>query len=242
MIAIDKQMDGALLEVEISGRLTAEEYETTLVPAVEAALAEHDRIRVVAILWQEFEGFDLGAAWADTKMGLSHWSGFDRIALVTDTGWIKGSARVFAPLMPCPVQVFELAEAEEARRWIRESLGAVHFVDLGGPGLMVQLVGKLEPAVIEAAEEDLEAEIRARDGFRLLLDLTEFDGWHGLSALMAHASLVRDHSGMVEKAAVVGDSAWQHMAQRVMSNFLKAETRFFDSTGIERAKKWLKDG
>ncbi|MEY8840389.1 STAS/SEC14 domain-containing protein, partial [Cribrihabitans sp. XS_ASV171] len=132
--------------------------------------------------------------------------------------------------------------AEEARRWIRESLGAVHFVDLGGPCLMVQLVGKLEPAVIETAEADLEAEIRARDGFRLLLNLTEFDGWHGLSAIMAHASLVRDHAPLVQKAAVVGDSAWQHMAERIMSRFLNAETRFFDSTGLDRAKTWLAEG
>ncbi|WP_372571094.1 SpoIIAA family protein [Ruegeria jejuensis] len=240
MISVETQMDGALLEVELSGEITAQDYDTVLISAVEKALERHDRIRLMMSFGQEFQGYDLSAAWADSKLGLSHWSGFDRIAVVTDTRWLRSSIRLAAPIMPCPVQVFDLIDAETARRWLRESLGSVHMLDLGGPCLQVKLMGKLDPEVIANAEKDLDAQIRARDGFRLLLDLSEFDGWQGLSALAAHFSLVREHAAIPDRVAVVGDQAWQRAAQHLMSRFLNAESHFFDVSDMEGAKAWLK--
>jgi len=227
------------LEVRLTGTVTGDEYDTTLTPAVEAALAENDRIRALILVDEEFEGFDLGAVWADTKLGVSHWSGFDRLALVTDKGWLTSAARMMGALAPCPVQVFSLSQAEDARRWLRESLGAVHIEDLGGPALKVRLLGKLDPEAIAQAEGDLDAKIRARDGFRLLLDLSEFDGWRGVSALSAHFSLVREHAPLAERVAVIGNRAWQKMAQRLAARFLNAEVRFFDEDDAGEAKDWL---
>ncbi|WP_171173414.1 STAS/SEC14 domain-containing protein [Ruegeria sp. HKCCD8929] len=239
MITITKQMDGALIEAELSREVTSADYTETLVPAVETALAAHDRIRLLVIMGQEFKGYDLGAAWADTRLGLDHWRGFDRIAVVADQKWVQTGVRLAAPILPCPTQVFELAEVETARRWLRESLGAVHMIDLGGPCLQVRLMGKLDPEVIAQAEADLDAHIREHDRFRLLLDLTEFDGWQGLSALGAHFSLVRERAGIPERVAMVGDKGWQHMAQRVASRFLNARTHYFESADIESAMAWL---
>jgi hypothetical protein len=45
-----------------------------------------------------------------------------------------------------------------------------------------------------------------------VLDLREFDGWAGLSALGDHLSLVREHYRVPERIAIVGDKAWQKMA------------------------------
>ena len=239
MIFVDTQMDGALLEVEFSGRITGEDYETTLVPAVEAALAAHDRVRLLALMGEEFSGFDLGAAWADTKLGLAHWSGFDRIALATDIGWMRHAVRLSAALLPCPVQVFDMIEAENARRWLRESLGTIHLIDLGGPCLQIKLMGQVDPEAYQRAQGDLDARLREKEGFRLLIDLTEFDGWQGLSALSAHFHLGRTHAPLLQRAAIVGDKAWQHMAQRIASQILSAETRFFPGEEIGDAKSWL---
>lgn len=239
MLTIESQMDGALLEVEMSGTITSEDYRTRLVPAIERALQSHDRVRLMMIFGAEFRGYDMSAVWADSKLGLSHWRGFDRIAVVTDTTWLANSVRLAAPILPCPALVFDLAEAETARRWLRESLGSVHLSDLGGPCLKVQLLGKLDPDVIAAAETKLEAEIRARDSLRLLLDLREFDGWQGLSALAAHFSLIREHAAIPEKVAVLGDATWQRAAQTIMSRFMNAETRYFDASDDSAARTWL---
>jgi len=176
MITVHTNSDGALIEVELSGQVTSSDYTNTLVPAIEAALAEHNAVRLLAIVQPEFKGYDLGAAWSDTKLGLSHWRGFERIGVVADQGWVQTSIRLAAPILPCPVQVFEMAELEAARRWMRESLGSIHVTDLGDPCVQVSLLGKLDPEEYKQAEKDLDALLQDRSGFRLLIDLRDFDG------------------------------------------------------------------
>ncbi len=242
MITVHTNSDGALIEVELSGQVTSADYADVLVPAIEAALTEHDSVRLLAVVQPEFKGYDLGAAWSDTKLGLSHWRGFDRIAVVADQGWVQTSIRLAAPILPCPVQVFELAELEAARRWMRESLGSIHVTDLDGPCVQISLLGKLDPEEYKQAERDLDALLQGRSGFRLLIDLREFDGWQGLSALAAHFRLASRHIGQLDRAAIVGDKSWQHMAQRVASHVLGTRTQFFPSEEIENAKTWLAAG
>jgi len=242
MISVHTNSDGALIEVELSGEVTSADYATTLVPAIEAALAEHDTVRLLAIVTPEFKGYDLGAAWSDTKLGLSHWRGFDRIGVVADQGWVQTSIRLAAPILPCPVQVFSMEESEAARRWIRESLGSIHVTDLGGPCIQISLMGKLDPEEYKQAEADLDALLRGREGFRLLIDLTQFDGWQGLSALGAHFRLARNHIGVLDRAAIVGDKSWQKIAERIGGHILGTRTEYFPSDEVENAKTWLAAG
>ncbi len=242
MITVHRNSDGALIEVELSGQVTSTDYSETLVPAIEAALAEHDTVGLLAIVQPEFKGYDLGAAWSDTKLGLSHWRGFDRIGVVADQGWVQTSVRLAAPILPCPLHVFELAELEAARRWMRESLGSIHVTDLGGSCVQLSLLGKLDPEEYAKAGRDLDLLLQDREGFRLLIDLREFDGWQGLSALAAHFRLASGHIRMLDRAAIVGNKAWQQMAQRVASHVLGTRTQFFPSEEIENAKSWLSAG
>lgn len=242
MITIQTNSDGSLIEAELSGEITAADYATSLVPAIEAALADHDAVRLLVIMTPEFKGYDLSAAWADTKLGLGHWRGFDRIGVVADEGWVQTSVRLAAPILPCPVQVFGMDEIETARRWIRESLGAIHLTDLGGPCVQISLLGKLDPEEYRQAQTDLDSLLHNRDGFRLLIDLHEFDGWQGLTALAAHVRLAAGHIGQLDRAAIVGDKSWQHLAQRIAGHVLGTRTQYFPSDAYEDAKIWLAAG
>lgn len=231
---------GAQIEVELSGTVSREDYETSLIPAIDAALGDQDQLRILVVIGPAFKGFDLGAAWADIQLGLTHWRGFDRIAVVAGAGWIKTAVHIMAPLMPCPVQLFGSSETEHARLWLRQSLGSVHMTKLPGGALHVQLLGKLDPDALARAEDGLDAHIRSTENFCLLLDLGQFDGWQGLSALGAHFKLVRDHAPLVQKIAVLGNKGWQHMGQRLASQFLNAETKFFETDARAQAEAWLK--
>ena len=239
MISTQTEMDGALLVVTMSGQVTAADYESTLVPAIEAALAENDAIRMLIVAGADFEGYDLGAAWQDSKLGLSHWRGFDRVAVATDQGWMQTAIRLGAPLLPCPVQVFAASEVEDARRWLRESLGAIHIIELGDGALQVQLMGDVDAAAYAQAEGDLDAKIGDSDSFRLLLDVTGFTGWQGVSAIGAHFSLAREHAPLASRVAVLGNKGWQRMAERIGSAFMKADVKFFDEADAAGAKAWL---
>ena len=242
MIVITGNDEPGFLEIEISGELTESDYRTVLDPAIEAALERAERLRVLVVVTGNLTGMTPGAMFQDSRLGLRHWRGFDRIAIIADQAWLTRAVRAFAVLIPCPVRTFPLAEADEARRWLRESLGAIHQIDLGDGILQVKLIGQLESAAYDQEGEELNAFIRAHDRFRLLVDLREFDGWHGLDAVGDHLRLVRDHRMLVDRAAIVGTSALHKLAEGIGSRFIKGTTKYFDASDFAGAEAWLRAG
>ena len=197
-----------------------------------------DRIRLLAQVGPGFKGYSLDAIWDDTKLGLRHWNGFERVAVVTDVGWIKTGVKAMAFMMPCPVQLFAIGELDDAKRWLSESLGSIQ-VDSEGDVITARLLGKLDPSAYDGVNEEIDNVMSRTEHVRLVLDLREFDGWSGLSALGDHLSLVREHYRVPERIAIVGDKAWQKMAEKIMAKFVNAQTKFFDSGDYDGAVAWV---
>ncbi|RYH08150.1 STAS/SEC14 domain-containing protein [Tropicimonas sp. IMCC6043] len=231
--------DHPVMEIHLSGVVTSDDYADVLVPAIEKALQDREQLRVLVRVGEGFERYTLEAMGADARLGLKHWNGFDRIAVVSDTGWLNTTVRAVSIFVNCPVSVFALGEEDAARRWLVESLGSIHQTDLGDGVLHVQLLGQIDSAVYAAESEDLNAFIRANERFRLLLDLREFDGWQGLGAIGAHFKLVRDHRHLVDRVAIVGDKAWQAIGQRIGRQFIDAPVHYFPANDFDGAKAWL---
>ncbi len=238
MIKLKQTASTQQLEVTLSGDVTANDYQSVLAPGIAAALEENDCVRLLVTV-EDDVSYDFGAAWSDLKLGLSHWRGFDRVAVVSNLDWVSNSIAVVAPFAPCPVQKFKLAEVEDARRWLRESLGALHLQDLGEHLIHIQLMGKLDPENYESRLEDINELLKGADGCKLLLDLREFEGWEGLSALSAHLHFALGHAPNFEKIAIVGNHAWQRMAERVGKRILRKEVKFFEQDHFDDARNWL---
>lgn len=239
MIDVKSAPDDRIFEFTAAGTVTEADYRDVLIPALEKAIEAREHVRLLARIEPDFEGYTLGAMADDARIGLKHWNGFDRAAIVTDLGWIRTAAQALSVFIPCPVMVFPLGEEADARRWLVDSLGTIHQSDLGKGVMHIQLIGQLDAEVYAAATERLDAFIRANDGFRLLLDLRQFDGWQGLGALAAHFRLARDHHALFDRAAIVGDKTWHAMAQRIGRQFIKAPVHYFPAEDIEGAKAWL---
>jgi hypothetical protein len=60
------------------GKVTKEDYERVLVPAVEAAFQRRGRIRFYYEIGPDCTGFEPAAMWQDTKLGVKHWTQWDR--------------------------------------------------------------------------------------------------------------------------------------------------------------------
>ena len=118
MIERIPNLPGHVVGVIASGQVTGSDYETVLIPAIEEALAAHGRVRILYQLAPGFTGFTVGAMWDDMKVGLTHWSAWEKAAVVTDNEWVAGAARLFALSMPCPVKVFSNKEVTEATQWV----------------------------------------------------------------------------------------------------------------------------
>lgn len=118
MIRLIDGLPDDVVGLEGVGEVSAGDYKDVLDPAVDAALASSDKIRLVYVLGDEFSGYTGGAMWEDTKIGMSHLSSFDKIALVTDHTGYSDAVKAFGWLMPGEVETFAVADKDAAISWV----------------------------------------------------------------------------------------------------------------------------
>lgn len=87
-----KEMDNlAAVEIEISARVSTEEFDKTA-RKLEAFIARHGRVRVLEVV-HDFEGMDAKAFWHDLKFSLRHLNDFSRCAIVSDAKFLCSGRR-----------------------------------------------------------------------------------------------------------------------------------------------------
>jgi hypothetical protein len=120
MLTLIADLPPGVVGVEAQGKVTSEEYEGVLVPAVEAAKSESadGRVSVLYVLGHDFPDYSAGAAWEDSKLGLGHLRSWRRIAVVTDADWLHHAIHGLGWLMPGEVKVFRPQHADDARAWV----------------------------------------------------------------------------------------------------------------------------
>jgi len=100
------------------GTITANDYESVIIPAVEAMFSQRSKARFLYHLGEEFTGFEAAAVWDDAKLGLKHLAGWERIALVSDVPWIRAALKIFGLAIPGDIRLFHDCELSKATRWI----------------------------------------------------------------------------------------------------------------------------
>ena len=74
MIELLKGFPETVVALRGTGHITKSDYETVLIPAVEAALKVRDKVRLYYEIGPDFGGYDPGAAWEDFKVGVKHFT------------------------------------------------------------------------------------------------------------------------------------------------------------------------
>jgi hypothetical protein len=118
MIELQQAPDSNIIVVTAQGKITGDDYENTLVPAIEATLERYEKLRFLYILGEEYEGFESEALWDDTKVGMRDLTHFEKIGLVSDKNWVRRSIKVFGFLIPGEVKYFSNDQLVEAETWI----------------------------------------------------------------------------------------------------------------------------
>ena len=117
MIRLLRDMPAGVLGLEAVDDVEKEDYENVIVPAVNAAIAEHGKVRLVYVLGPEFDDYEKEAVWEDLKLGVQHPASFERVAIVTNARWAGPAIKVFSVLWPGQARAFPLSELESAKRW-----------------------------------------------------------------------------------------------------------------------------
>jgi hypothetical protein len=119
-VELHEEADGKVLILNLSGKLTKEDY-AHFTPAVDGAVKAHGKIRLL-VRMHGFHSWTLGAMWEDVKFDLHHFSHIERLALVGDRKWEAGMAVFCKPFTTAEVQYFDESKAEEASAWVCKGL------------------------------------------------------------------------------------------------------------------------
>ena len=116
-------MPPGVLGLEAVGDVEKDDYENVMAPAIEAAIADHGKFRLVYVLGHDFDEYEGDAIWEDLRLGMNHPSSMERAAIVTDARWARPAIKLFSVLWPGQARAFPLAELEAAKQWAAERTG-----------------------------------------------------------------------------------------------------------------------
>ncbi len=119
MIEVLPDYPDNILAISASSNSTGADYESVIIPGIEAKVEAHGKIRMLYHLGPDFTGFDAAAMWEDATTGLKHFTDFEKIAFVSDVEWINHMVSAFGFMIPCPVKVFSGRQLDQASDWIK---------------------------------------------------------------------------------------------------------------------------
>jgi len=123
MIRLLGDMPAGVLGLEAVDDVEKEDYENVIVPAVNQAIAQHGKVRLVYVLGPKFDEYEGEAVWEDLKLGVRNPTSFERMAIVTDARWAGPAVKIFSILWPGQARAFPLSQLESAKRWAAENGG-----------------------------------------------------------------------------------------------------------------------
>lgn len=114
-IKTHQSTEPGVLEIEITGKLTIQDYES-FVPEIEMQM-KNGKVRILLEL-VDFHGWTAGALWEDTKFAAKHFNDIELVAIIGDKFWEKGMAVFCKPFTTATIHYFEFSEIDKARNWI----------------------------------------------------------------------------------------------------------------------------
>jgi hypothetical protein len=115
-ITLHETNEGRVLEVHISGKINAADYEH-FVPTVERLVKLHGKIRMLVEM-HDFHGWTAGALWQDIKFDARHFNDIERIAMVGETKWQHGMSVFCKPFTAAKIRYYDHSASDEARAWL----------------------------------------------------------------------------------------------------------------------------
>jgi len=239
-------LPGNVLGIKASGSITASDYQSVLVPELEEKLKQFKKVRLLYELGDAFESYTSAAAWEDTKVGLKHFTQFERIAVVTDVNWIRNSMKVFGFAFPGEVRIFGNDDLQQAREWISEPAptGDLTFEFLDEQGVLVlHPHGEIEAADFDRIANVIDPYIEKTGTLKGVMIIAEnFPGWDDLGALVAHFRFIKTHRHKVKRLAIVSNDRVMSAGPYLARHIAVKESRLFSIAEKNEALAWVSQG
>ena len=113
-----KDLPAYVAAFKATGEVTKEDYDTILVPEIERVDQQHGHIHFMMVMETPSKEFSLGAWFKDAVVGLKHYRGWKKVAIVTDEKMLGKITDLFSALVPGSAKGFPLMQLEEAKSWV----------------------------------------------------------------------------------------------------------------------------
>jgi len=101
-----------------TGEVTKDDYDKILTPEIERVDKQHGHIHFIMVLETPVKNFSLGAWFQDAILGLKHYRGWKKVAMVTDEKGIEKFSNAFSTVVPGSTKGFPLSQLKEAEQWV----------------------------------------------------------------------------------------------------------------------------
>jgi hypothetical protein len=112
---------GNIMSFRLQGKLTEADYINNLIPELERALEQYQKIRLLLLI-EYFGGWTTGGAWEE----FANWQKFSKIekmAIIADDSWdewLTWTLKIFSVLTRTSVRFFKSGRVEEAWDWLEK--------------------------------------------------------------------------------------------------------------------------
>lgn len=239
LLKINGESEPRVVRAAVTGQLHESDYQQ-LTPHIAQILEHHASLRMLIQL-SEFKGWSASAAWEDAKLGLQHFSDFERLAVVGDKRWEAWMTTLARPFTLADVKFFEPADMEKALTWVTEPSQPHIRISIEEDRRLVRVhpSGRLSKDDFLRLAEEIDPLIEnwgALNG--LVIETKDFPGWESVGALVRHLSFVSDHHRKIKRIALVTDSSLGSIAERVANHFVAAKIKQFVTDDLDVALEW----
>lgn len=224
----------------LSGQVTREEYDSHVVPVFHG---DKERLRILVRVDKNFESFSLKALLEDMRLSATSIDKIERLALVTDRRFFRGSMALCKAVLPYSIEIFELDEEALAVEWLAEDAAShlfSHRLDEKGEVLVLEPQRPLSVEDIDGLEETLCSFHEDSDRLRGIVIHADFlPGWDSLGSLWRHVRFVRKFSSSVRRVAICADGPLAYVAPKIATILRSGvEVAHFGHSELAKARDW----
>ncbi|QLC23055.1 STAS/SEC14 domain-containing protein [Parasphingopyxis sp. CP4] len=240
--------DDTVIAVQVSGHVSHKEM-NALMEKLEYAVENNDETHFYCEI-ADYEGFETDGFTLIMSRGwqlVGKREKLGRIAVVTDTSWLRWAARIESALLPgISYETFTMDERDQALAWAKGETELPHraafsIIETNNPDVLgFELSGKISAAEMDALSEHFNEMLENDQPKRLL---GRFKNYAGFSpAGIVDEDFWAMKRGMIRtlnRYAVVGAPPWMATMIEALDPLFRVEIRAFDADKEAEAWEWL---
>ena len=237
-----------VIGIRIGGHISQSEIDQ-LLDRVEEALEANEKTHLY-IEAESYDGFDkagfaqqMSRSW---RM-ISKLDRFGRVAVVSDTSWIRWAARIESALLPgISYETFTMEERDQALAWVKGEEELPHrpafkIIETDNPDVLgFELCGKISAEQLDAIAEHFNERLEHGHPKRLLGRFSQYRGF-SLTGIMDEDfwAMKRDMIRTLSRYAIVGAPHWMEKMIQALDPLFRVQIRSFSSDKEDEAWAWL---